>query len=206
MIERSHHDMGGLPAGKVEPVEHDYEDWERRIDAMVVLLWGLKGTKRYFTVDEHRKNIEALPPAAYDAMSYYEKWIVALAQCLIQRGVVTSEELGRKMLGVVAPRSHHDLGGRAAGAVQPTEHDYEEWERRVDALMVLLSGITGSRKLMSIDERRNNVERLPPAAYDSLGYYDRMINSMTLGMIQRGIITTEELCRKMIEVKARDRG
>ncbi len=106
MIERSHHDMGGLPAGKVEPVEHDYAQWERRIDAMCVLLWGLKGplrgVPRTFTVDEHRRAIESLPPADYDALAYYEKWVVGLAHCLLQRGVVTSAELARKMVEVQA--------------------------------------------------------------------------------------------------------
>jgi hypothetical protein len=48
-------------------------------------------------VDELRKNIEALPPAAYDNLSYYEKWITSLTQTLIQRGVITTDELGRKM-------------------------------------------------------------------------------------------------------------
>jgi len=94
---KSHHDMGGQPGTKVEPVEHDYADWERRIDAMAVLLWGLKGTKKLLTVDEHRKAIESLPPEAYDSMAYYEKWILAFSQCLVQRGVVTSAELARKM-------------------------------------------------------------------------------------------------------------
>jgi len=93
MIERSHHDMGGLPAGKVEPTEHDYPDWERRVDAMVQLLRG----RGRITVDELRKNIEALPPEAYDKLSYYEKWITSLTQTLLQRGVITTEELGRKM-------------------------------------------------------------------------------------------------------------
>ena len=93
MIERGHHDMGGLPAGKVEPTEHDYPDWERRVDAMVQLLRG--GGR--ITVDELRKNIEALPPAAYDKLSYYEKWITSLTQTLLQRGLITTEELGRKM-------------------------------------------------------------------------------------------------------------
>ena len=93
MIERSHHDMGGLPASKVEPTEHDYPDWERRVDAMVQLLRG--GGR--ITVDELRKNIEALPPEAYDKLSYYEKWITSLTQTLLQRGVITTEELGRKM-------------------------------------------------------------------------------------------------------------
>lgn len=93
MLERSHHDMGGLPAGRVEPTEHDYAQWERRVDAMVQLL----RMKRRITVDEIRKNIEALPPQAYDQLSYYEKWISSLTQTLIQRGVITTEELGRKM-------------------------------------------------------------------------------------------------------------
>ena len=98
MIERSHHDMGGLPAGKVERTEHDYAEWERRVDAMVQLL-RFKGR---ITVDELRKNIEGLPPQAYDTMTYYEKWIASLTQTLLQRGVVTTEELARKMAEVNA--------------------------------------------------------------------------------------------------------
>jgi hypothetical protein len=92
MIERGHHDMGGLPAGRVELMGHEYAEWERRVDALVILMRGHK-----LTVDESRKNIEALPPAAYDAMGYYDRWIAALAQTLLQRGIVTSDEIGRKL-------------------------------------------------------------------------------------------------------------
>jgi hypothetical protein len=100
-MKRSHHDMGGLPAGKVEPTEHDYAEWERRVDAMSVLLQGIKpGTKRLVTVDERRRAIEMLPPAEYDAMTYYEKWVISLAEALIQRGILTTEELARKMVEV----------------------------------------------------------------------------------------------------------
>jgi len=102
MIERSHHDMGGQPAGKVEPTEHDYADWERRIDAMAVLLWGIKGTKKLLSVDEHRRAIESLPPDAYDRMSYYERWTAALAYTMLQRGMISTEELARKMAQVDA--------------------------------------------------------------------------------------------------------
>jgi len=93
---RSHHDMGGLPAGKVDRSEHDYADWERRVDAIAVLL----GRKRRLTVDERRRAIETLTPQAYDALSYYERWVVALGQTMVQRGIVTSAELARKMLEV----------------------------------------------------------------------------------------------------------
>jgi hypothetical protein len=88
--------MGGLPAGKVDRAEHDYSDWERRVDAMAVLL----GRKRRLTVDERRRAIETLTPQAYDALSYYERWVVALGQTMVQRGIITSAELAKKMLEV----------------------------------------------------------------------------------------------------------
>jgi len=95
------------------------------------------------------------------------------------------------------------MGGLPAGKVRRTEHAYDEWELRVDAMMVLLTGIGGGKKRMTVDELRKNIESLPPADYDRLGYYDRWIASLTQTMIQRGIITTDELARKMEEVAKR---
>jgi hypothetical protein len=198
MIERGHHDLGGRPAGKVGRDEHDYEPWERRIDAMAVIL----GFSRLLTVDQRRKNIEGLPPALYDHLTYYERWLMSLAQSLIERGVITSEELARKIQAVGA-RGFHDMGGLPASRVQYDEHDYDPWERRVDALMMILSGIKGAKRLMTVDELRKNIEALPPDAYESMSYYDRWVSSITHTMIQRGVLTTEELARKMAEIEAR---
>ena len=97
---RGHHDMGGLPAGPVERGEHDYALWEKRVDALMVLLGSPE--RRLIRVDELRRNIEALPPDAYDKMSYYERWVTSIANTLLQRGVVTTDELGRKMADVAA--------------------------------------------------------------------------------------------------------
>ena len=93
MNYRGIHDMGGLPAGTVAPTEHDYALWEKRVDALLVLLTK----KGLMTVDELRRNIEGLGQDAYDKMSYYERWIYSIAQTLIQRGVISVDELGRKM-------------------------------------------------------------------------------------------------------------
>ena len=90
---RGVHDMGGLPAGPVEAAEHDYALWEKRVDALLVLLTR----KGLMTVDELRRNIESLGLDAYDKMSYYERWIYSITQTLIQRGVISIDELGRKM-------------------------------------------------------------------------------------------------------------
>jgi len=97
LIARGHHDMGGLPAGRVGPSEHDYAQWERRVDALMVLLSGVKGGAPRLTVDELRKNIEAIGPEAYEKMGYYERWVTSITQTMIQRGIVTTDELGRKM-------------------------------------------------------------------------------------------------------------
>ena len=93
MNYRGIHDMGGLPAGRVQATEHDYALWEKRVDALLVLL----SSKGYVTVDELRRNIETLGAEAYDKMSYYERWIYAITQTLIQRGTVTIEELGAEI-------------------------------------------------------------------------------------------------------------
>jgi len=92
---RSHHDMGGLPAGPVERSGHDYAFWEKRVDALMVLLAAPE--RQLLRVDELRRNIEALGPDAYDSMSYYERWMASISAVLIQRGVITIDELGRKM-------------------------------------------------------------------------------------------------------------
>jgi hypothetical protein len=92
---RGHHDMGGLPAGPVKPSEHDYAPWEKRVDALMMLLSAPE--RALLKVDELRRNIEALGPDAYDRMSYYERWISAITATLLQRGVLTADELGRRM-------------------------------------------------------------------------------------------------------------
>ena len=56
-------------------------------------------------MDERRKAIESLPPDAYDKMSYYERWTAALAHTLIQRGMITTEELARKMAEVQSEKN-----------------------------------------------------------------------------------------------------
>ena len=90
--------MGGLPAGRIEATEHDYALWEKRVDALMVLL----SAAGRMTTDELRRNIEAIGADAYDRMTYYERWIHSISQTLIQRGVITIDELGRKMSQVEA--------------------------------------------------------------------------------------------------------
>ena len=92
---RSHHDMGGMPAGKCELDEHEYELWEKRVDALMMLLSDKE--RQLLKVDELRRTIESLGADADERMGYYERWMHSISQTLIQRGVISIDELGRKM-------------------------------------------------------------------------------------------------------------
>lgn len=94
--ERRWHDMGGLPAGTVNRDEHDFALWEKRVDALMLIA----SARGHFTVDGLRRALEDMGEEAFETMSYYERWIAAVNQNLIQSGVYTIEELGTKMAEV----------------------------------------------------------------------------------------------------------
>ena len=95
---RGVHDMGGLSAGRIERAQHAHALWEKRADALMVLLASPE--RRVITVDQLRRGIEQLGAEAYEAMSYYERWIASIANTLLATGVITSDELGRRMAEV----------------------------------------------------------------------------------------------------------
>jgi nitrile hydratase subunit beta len=87
------HDMGGMQdmgpvrAEKNEPVFH--ESWEGRVFALNQAL----GAWRKWNIDASRHQRELIPPAEYLRMSYYEKWLTALMELLVNRGLITRAEL-----------------------------------------------------------------------------------------------------------------
>ncbi len=86
-----HHDMGGLRDGDIDRAEHVYDPWEKRVDAMLRLLSS--DQHRLIRVDELRRGIESLPADAYDAMTYYERWVSSIVYILTEKGVITQEEM-----------------------------------------------------------------------------------------------------------------
>ena len=89
------HDRGGWPgAGPLNRTEHDFSMWEKRTDALLVLLTTPE--KQVMRVDELRRAIESLPPETYEKLSYYERWITAIEALMIEKGILTQEEIERK--------------------------------------------------------------------------------------------------------------
>jgi len=114
---RRHHDMGGLSAGALDRDDHDHAPWEKRVDALQRLL--ADGKRRIMTVDELRRGIEQLGPGAYDEMSYYQRWMASIAENLLEKGVISVDELGRKMAEVEARWRAQGWSGEA---LPPSDH------------------------------------------------------------------------------------
>ena len=104
---RQHHDMGGLPGGPVDPTDHTFAPWQKRIEATVRL--ALMSPKNRFTVDQFRRAIEELPADLYDSLTYFEKWIAALSNLLVSRGALTKAEVDASVARAAAAyRVDHD--------------------------------------------------------------------------------------------------
>ena len=104
---RAVHDVGGLAMGPIDRAEHDLALWEKRTDAMLRLLTS--PGKRAFTVDGMRRVIEDYDQQAYDRTTYYEKWIRAARNLVVEQEILTREELEARMAEV---RARHEKAGR----------------------------------------------------------------------------------------------
>ena len=84
------HDLGGSSGGPVDKSQHQTEDWERLADAVNIAL-GIKGLQ---TTDEHRRAIESLEN--YRELGYYERWVAATEKLLVEKGILTREEIDQR--------------------------------------------------------------------------------------------------------------
>ncbi len=88
------HDMGGRHGdGSIAPEAEDApifsQEWHARALA-VTLACGALGQ---WNIDTSRHARECLSPADYASFSYYEKWMAALADLLVAKGVLSREDL-----------------------------------------------------------------------------------------------------------------
>jgi hypothetical protein len=97
--------MGGDPAGPVDREEHTPTLVERRIDAMMLLL--RQKPRAFWVTDENRRTIESLTPETYRDSGYYEKWCLAMRSLLVEKEVLTDDEIEAKLREV---KARHGLG------------------------------------------------------------------------------------------------
>ncbi|MDN3988311.1 SH3-like domain-containing protein [Zwartia vadi] len=91
MTERKVNDLGGQPAGPVCLDEHPSTLHEKRVDALQKLLTGSK--LQAFTSDAMRRAIESNTEEDYKNMLYYDKWIRAVRDLVIEQQLLTAKEI-----------------------------------------------------------------------------------------------------------------
>jgi nitrile hydratase subunit beta len=86
-------DVGGMQGfGPVAPELDEppfHADWEAHVFAMNASLIG----RGIYNLDEFRDAVELMPPQEYLAASYYERWFHAITRLLVDKGVLTAEEV-----------------------------------------------------------------------------------------------------------------
>src|SRR5262245_28116680 len=87
------HDMGGTHGfGPIRPRENEdalHGAVERGVPAMA----GVVRSQGVYNIDESRHGIERIPPAQYLASGYFERWLSSLKRNLVEKGVLTTEEI-----------------------------------------------------------------------------------------------------------------
>ena len=87
------HDMGGMQDFGPVVAESDeprfHAAWERRAFGLTLAM----GALGQWNLDQSRFARESLPPGQYLASTYYEIWFQGLNRLMLERGLVTREEL-----------------------------------------------------------------------------------------------------------------
>jgi nitrile hydratase len=90
------HDLGGMQGfGPVEREDNEpvfHASWE----AVVLAMQHAGRARGLFNIDEFRHGIERMAPAHYLRATYYEKWLDGITRLLVEKGVVSAEELAAR--------------------------------------------------------------------------------------------------------------
>jgi hypothetical protein len=73
--------------------EHDMTPFEKSCHALLDVL----DAHKLVNTEEKRRGVEDLGGQIIGALTCYERWAVSAAKVLVEKGLITSEELGRAM-------------------------------------------------------------------------------------------------------------
>jgi len=119
------HDLGGrqgFGAVRYRPDARAFhEAWEVRVNS----LYAFAVRRGIFNMDEYRHAIERMEPRHYLTASYYERSLTSLATLLVEKGILTREELERRAQGLF-PLSAPSAPGRTN---VPTREHFQPGDR-----------------------------------------------------------------------------
>ncbi len=98
-------------------------------------------------------------------------------------------------------RGYHDVGGLAAGLVDPKATEARPWEK----LSIVVGNALGRQgaKAICTDEVRRSREEMGAQLYNELGYFERGIEATRRLLIEKGILDEKEIEDRMAKIAAR---
>jgi hypothetical protein len=91
-----------------------------------------------------------------------------------------------------------DIGGEAAGTVDTHDHGMKHWERQANAFR----SVVQMHKITTTDQLRRAAEDLGDR-YKDMQYFEITTSAMRTVLLEKGLITEQELQTKMAEIRAR---
>ncbi|KWT75568.1 SH3-like domain-containing protein [Agrobacterium radiobacter] len=98
LVKKLPNDIGGGGGGKIESVEHEHLPGGKRCHALADVL----DFHKIINTEEKRRGVEALGSEMIGKLSYYERWIIAFANILFQKGILTPSDIATKMAEIEA--------------------------------------------------------------------------------------------------------
>lgn len=96
--------------------------------------------------------------------------------------------------------SAHDRGGLPTREpIDQTSREWADWEHLVNALV----GVLRRHDLINVDELRRGIEAMAPAEYESSSYYERWSASIEHILVEKGILSAEEITLATREIDAK---
>ncbi len=87
------HDVGGQPDGPIDKSLHKPAHWEKSTHCTAeCLAW-----RGHWVSEERRRRENDLGEALYFGTPYYARWLLAAAKMLLDKGLITPDELLAKM-------------------------------------------------------------------------------------------------------------
>lgn len=91
-------------------------------------------------------------------------------------------------------RGYHDIGGLPGGPVARAEYPFDDWQKLSEAIR---GALEQKNRTVSLDEIRRVFESFGAPLYETLGFYERRAEALTILLTEKDIVTREEVEARM---------
>lgn len=96
-------------------------------------------------------------------------------------------------------RGYHDIGGLPAGPVACVERPFDDWQKLSEAIR---GALEQKNRTVSLDEIRRVFESFGEHLYETLGFYERRAEALTVLLAEKDVVTRAEVENRMETIAA----